>query len=310
MSLYLWWAAAADMPPDHTIALCWDAMTGNIPPRRAAHPVTGGRPLDPADMHNHLTDAGVEAAAAWWQAQADDAFIAQLKLDKLRLQGVSITSQTAAALRLKVRKMMPLDKVSPDGVRFPTDPADFRAEVLRQARELYAGRAGAGMDTDKLLQPQPRCNPSRDTPDLVSCMQMADPDLLPLAQLDAPPSAAELGSALQSGSDATALDELPRPLLRLLRGHGLNGLLHLLEEHRAGAGCATLDAVIHLPLRKKDPRWLLRNSRPVLLEAFLRRSLARPLCFLPPPESKHGGAPPSTAPDETAAGQERVGACW
>ena len=31
-------------------------------------------------------------------------------------------------------------------------------------------------------------------------------------------------------------------------------------------------SVLHLPLRKKESSWLLRNSRPVLLEPFLRRA--------------------------------------
>ena len=32
-----------------------------------------------------------------------------------------------------------------------------------------------------------------------------------------------------------------------------------------------LSSVLHLCLRKKEPSWLLKNSRPVLLEPFLRR---------------------------------------
>lgn len=275
VSLFAWWAAAADLPPDHTVSLCWHGMSNIIPRRRAAHLVTDERLLDSARALALHAGADPSALEAWWQAGADSAFVDLLKLDKLRLKGVSITSQTSAALRLKVKKMQPLDRVSPDGAVFPSDPADFKAEVLRQARELYAGRAGAQMNTFKLLSPATREEPSHDTPDFTTQMMQASGEGLCARRLDEDPTIMELETALKSGSDATALDELPRPILSRLGGHGLLGILHLVQACRRGGRCAAFDTALHIPLRKKEPRWLLKNSRPVLLEAFLRRALTR-----------------------------------
>jgi hypothetical protein len=76
--------------------------------------------------------------AAWWRGRADDAFTTLLRLDKRRLPGVNITSQTAAALRIAPKTVRPITRVSPDGRSFPHEPADFKAEVLAQLLGLLA----------------------------------------------------------------------------------------------------------------------------------------------------------------------------
>ena len=68
-----------------------------------------------------------------------------------------------------------------------------------------------------------------------------------------------------------ALDELPRAVLRHLSGSGVEALTHILQQLSDGAPSFLLNTVLHLPLKKREPSWLLSNSRPVLLEPYLRR---------------------------------------
>ena len=74
-----------------------------------------------------------------------------------------------------------------------------------------------------------------------------------------------------SGSKVVALDELPQQLLKVPHGFGLATLCRLLARMMCGEQSSILCAVLHLLLVKKEPRWLLRNSRPILLEAALLR---------------------------------------
>ena len=45
----------------------------------------------------------------------------------------------------------------------------------------------------------------------------------------------------------------------------------LLNRLRRGDPSTLLNTALLIPLRRKEPRWLLRNCRPVLLEPYLRR---------------------------------------
>jgi hypothetical protein len=209
----------------------------------------------------------------WWNDKADEATTALLRLDRAALQGVNINDQTARALRLRPQRFQRLSSISADGVTFPTDPDEFRAETFRQARDLYGSRPDLRMDIDRL-----RCAlladsrpPERDTPDYRSRMlQLLQPEVIHGALLR-DISSIEARHLLRKGSDATALDELPRRLLLHLPAHGLAAALHLLRRAPGPPPSDLLLTAIHLPLRKKEPRWLLHNSRPVLLQPYLRR---------------------------------------
>ena len=85
-------------------------------------------------------------------------------------------------------------------------------------------------------------------------------------------TAAELGEFLHRGSDTCALDELPRALLLHTGGVGYAAVTSLLAH--ADGGGELLCTVLHLPVVKKEPSWLVRNSRPVLLEACAKRAEA------------------------------------
>ena len=173
---------------------------------------------------------------------------------------------------LPLTRFQPITEVSGDGQYFPTDPGEFRDEVLRQASELYSGRHGLCMDTARLLAGSAAGrHRSADEPDFQSQMAAAlTPHCLDVAA-DTPATFTELFSLLGEGSNATSRDELPNSILGLLGGHGVSGINFLLRRLAAGQPSYLLNGVLHIPLRKKEPAWLLANSRPVLLEPSLRR---------------------------------------
>lgn len=159
-----------------------------------------------------------------------------------------------------------------DGVYFPRDPQSFRDEVRRQASELYGGRSGLSMDTSRLLRGGASgSTPSGDQADFESTMLSFLHPALAMISADAPISIDDLFRHIGRGSAATSLDELPNLILRRLAGYGVNGIAHLLHQLAAGCPSVLLNGVLHIPLRKKEPTWLVANSRPVLLEPSLRR---------------------------------------
>jgi hypothetical protein len=121
------------------------------------------------------------------------------------------------------------------------------------------------------------CQLSEDTPDYCSLLHhLLTPSTSPKS-LGAPPTIPELAANLTRGSNASSLDELPRRILEHLPGHGVLVLHNMIERLSAGSNSELLNSVLHLPLQKKEPAWLLRNSRPVLLEPFLKRCEATAL---------------------------------
>lgn len=142
------------------------------------------------------------------------------------------------------------------------------------------------MDIDNLLAgARAGYTRSDDTPDFSTLMrQHGVPAVCPPA-IGASPTIAELCSLICMGSIASSLDELPRSILQHLLGFGVLAVEHMLKRLEEQQPSELLSSVLHLPLKKKDPGWLLRNSRPVLLEPFLRRceATAVPSAELPPP---------------------------
>ena len=91
------------------------------------------------------------------------------------------------------------------------------------------------------------------------------------APVGGPPDACEVLASLSHGSAVTAMDELPKAVLRHVASCGLAALVEILRRLSDGDPSELLTGVLHLCLRKKEPAWLLKNSRPVLLEPYLRR---------------------------------------
>ena len=87
----------------------------------------------------------------------------------------------------------------------------------------------------------------------------------------APPTYHDMEQAVRKGSPASSLDELPRPLVSAVPGFGLHVLVGVLEDLASGTPSRPPSAVLHLCLAKKPPAWLVRNSRPVMLQPYLRQ---------------------------------------
>ena len=145
--------------------------------------------------------------------------VAMLRVDGRSLPGVSVTSQTGPALRLRQVRVQSVPEVSADGSHVPTDRDSFLAEVLLQWAELYASWAGLTMDRQRLFAGSAHGAPAlRDTANFRSRMSAVLGDAS--HPVGAPALAVELGKALSRGFTACALDELPRNLLWRAGGHG------------------------------------------------------------------------------------------
>ena len=213
--------------------------------------------------------ATADAVQACWQGRQDAVYGALLRVEKAKLVGVALTSQTGWALCLRPPKFRLLPEVSLDGVRFPDTPEAFQEELLRQAHALQCGHAGPPLDLSRLQTPVCLGDPIEDR-DFISRMRAAlsRPPEPPVA--GAPPTYHGMEQAVKKGSPATSLDELPRPLVSALPGFGLRVLAGVLEALASGTPSRLLLAVLHLCLAKKLPAWLVCNSQPVMLEPYLR----------------------------------------
>ena len=109
-----------------------------------------------------------------------------------------------------------------------------------------------------------------DDPDFISRMRAALPRPAEPPIAGAPPTYHDMEHAVKKGSPATSLVELPRPLVSALPGFGLRVLVGVLEALASGTPSRMLSAVLHLCFAKKLPAWLVRNSRPVMREPYLR----------------------------------------
>ena len=96
-----------------------------------------------------------------------------------------------------------------------------------------------------------------------------------MPQLPEPPVAGRLPwfhdvvQVVGKGSPAMTLEELPWLLVGALPRYALLVLAQVLQALLEGVPSRLL-MVLHLCLAKKEPAWLVRNSRPVMLEPYLR----------------------------------------
>ena len=94
------------------------------------------------------------------------------------------------------------------------------------------------------------------------------------ARLGAPPPPLLqefMAAAQRPSSEATSLDELPASVVRSLDGMGWVCLCGMMRALFAVEVCYWLSTVMHFCLRKKLPDYLVADSRPILLEAYLHR---------------------------------------
>ena len=97
-----------------------------------------------------VQSATAEAVQAWWQEHHDPAYGALMRVEKAKLEGVALMSQTGRALCLRPAQFRLLTEVSPDGVCSPETPEAFRGELLHQAHKLHCGHAGLPVDLSRL----------------------------------------------------------------------------------------------------------------------------------------------------------------
>ena len=106
--------ASMHLPPDALLPAVWHALRSILPSALPPQP-----------------DASLPSP---------DRLLQLFRLPPDALGGVDITGLTTRALRLRPSKAAPLSQISGDGKFFPHEPADFLAEVHRQAAALYGSR--------------------------------------------------------------------------------------------------------------------------------------------------------------------------
>ena len=238
------------MLPDGTVQAVWAALHGLVPSQKDSW-----RPLDrdviraAQDLDAGSGSATADAVQAWWQERQDAAYGVLLRVEKAKLEGVTLTSQTGRTLRLRPPKFRLLTEVSPEGVRFPEKPEDFQAELLRQAQELHCSHAGLPLDLTRFQAPM-RLDDPADDPDFVWRVRVALPRPPEPPVAGAPPAYHDMEQAVRKGSPATSLDELPRPLVSALPGFGLRVLVGVLDDLASGIPSRLPSAVPYLPRQK------------------------------------------------------------
>ena len=105
-------------------------------------------------------------------------------------------------------------------------------------------------------------------PDFVSQMRAALPRPPEPPGAGGPPTYEAMELAVLNRSPATSLDKPPWPLGLALPGYAMHVFVAILEA--LASVTPSLSAVLHLCLAKKLPAWLVRNSRPIMLEPYLR----------------------------------------
>ena len=91
------------------------------------------------------------------------------------------------------------------------------------------------------------------------------------------------------------MEEAPLPILQRMEGYAVAALAGLVLDLIRGGPSRVLAAVLHLLLLKKEPYWLIRKSRPILLEAaFLRLTSAIMFARVQHRAEMSGWLPPSS----------------
>ena len=159
----------------------------------------------------------------------------------------------------------PIDREPRGGQHFPTEPVEFKVKAVQQVQELHSSRS---MPTDTaLLSSLSQACPAEpaDDPDLqttIAALQ-AQAAGAPCAgrPLDTSASPRDFETQLAAGGSKAAAQDLP-----------WLWPLHTQPPPSPPAQWGEVqDPVLHLLLVKKEPRLLLRNNRPILLEAALLR---------------------------------------
>ena len=215
----------------------------------------------------------------WWADRQNAAFLRAVQLTETKMRSVTVDSVTAPMMKLKKSKFQQMTSVRPDGEHFPTEPSDYKAEVLRQATELHCGRL-VPVDASWMRRLADMYRPAlQDVPGLHTAICQAHParcgetpNPRAPASPGSPPTFQEMYFEIKrSGSEAAAFGELVRSVLQAPSGTAIYVLTGLLHAVHLGDPARILNGVLHVCVLKKDPPWLVRKSRAVMLEEPVRR---------------------------------------
>ena len=282
-SLLFWYYAVLDLSVDDCMAQYFPLALQFIP--RYIGRVQSDDSSRPRDMEYRAMQgekcAG-ECVQKWRQQARDRVCQAGLAVEAKPSQLASVNAVSSRLYKLKKKSFSVVTRVSPDGVYFPSEPGAFIDEARTQAQELYGLRALANdvhMIRDEASRARALSRPRDD-------LSMCDFFLELLCSLGEPLASSLVGSVSvastlsfrewewvlsKHGSEATALDELPECLLQALGASGHWAVLDWVRRLRQGHFSKYLQSALHICLLKKDPQWLIRNSRPIVIGPVLRR---------------------------------------
>ena len=153
--------------------LCWGLVNSILQSARPTYhlnPVVAEKLLGSAERDGGFCP---DTLASCWKARKDVAMAKATDLSSKELPGVSITSSTRRTLRPSKARFQHVSKVRRDGIDFPTEPEEFKAEVLPQARELHCARP-IEADVDFRHRLESGCPPSPlDDPDICAFVEEA-----------------------------------------------------------------------------------------------------------------------------------------
>ena len=145
-SILFTWANISEWHPTAVMHLYFIAMDDIIPRRRSKMSLSS---TDAKALAAALQSHGgrrLAEIAQWWENTNNKDMAAKLHFPFEKLKGVSITSATTHAIRLKKNKFQVVDEIGADGKQFPKEKAEFQEEMLKQAQELYSGRPDIALD--------------------------------------------------------------------------------------------------------------------------------------------------------------------
>ena len=129
-SLLFAWANISEWHPTAVMHLYFTAMDDIIPRRRSKMSLspTDAKTLAAA-LQSHSGRRSAEIAR-WWENRTNKAMAAKLHFPLEKLRGVSITSATTHAIKLKKNKFQVVDEISADRKHFRKEKAGFQEEML------------------------------------------------------------------------------------------------------------------------------------------------------------------------------------
>ena len=282
----LLWLHPSD-PVDAVISRFHDLAKQALPRRVAVPTVSPSALIRALELQASSGDclASVRLEAVR-QSLCDRACIKQLGLRSSLVHQTALNAVNSKPFKIKVRSFEAIHEVSLDGIHFPTDATEFKDVARSQAMSFYlapeqnlfhfvadcARQYISTVRDDLCMQdfveshrrPPPTSHhvfPSSDVIPLVSSTPICDSI-----------SGSELAEqALKNGSDACSMDEIPPSVLRSLSAFSWGCISSWLAACHEGAPSFFLSSALHLCLRKREPYWDLRNSRPIILEPPLRR---------------------------------------